>query len=83
MKTGYNKGIINQLNKFLIGKIESPSELNRWSMQVSAFLSTALGADEADNFLKLKSLNDYDEYALRIGHLQGLIARAEAEERKT
>ena len=79
MKTGYNKGMIDQLRKFLEDEFDNSAAIKRWSMQVSAFLKTALGADEADNFLKLNDPNEYDEYALRCGHLQGLIAKSEAE----
>jgi len=79
MKTYYNKGMIDQLKKFLEDELDSSAAIKRWSMQVSAFLNTALGADEADNFLRLNDPNEYDEYALRSGHLQGLISKAEAE----
>ncbi|RZB35986.1 MAG: hypothetical protein SRB2_02584 [Desulfobacteraceae bacterium Eth-SRB2] len=79
MKTGYNKGMIDQLKKFLEDELDYSAAIKRWSMQVSAFLNTALGADEAANFLKLNDPNEYDEYALRYGHLQGLISKAEAE----
>ncbi len=79
MKTGYNKGMIDQLKKFLEDELDSSAAIKRWSMQVSAFLNTALGADESANFLKLNDPNEYDEYALRYGHLQGLISKAEAE----
>jgi len=79
MKTGYNEGIIDQLRKFLEFELDGSASIKRWSMQVSAFLKTALGAEEADNFLKLNNSNEYDEYALRCGHLQGLISKAESE----
>jgi len=78
MKTGYNKGIIDQLRKFLADELDNLAAIKRWSMEVSAFLNTALGADEAANFSKLKNSNEYDEYALRVGHLQGIISKAEA-----
>ena len=71
--------MIDHLKKFLEAELDSPATIKRWSMQVSQFLNTALGAYEADNFLKLNNSNEYDEFALRSGHLQGLIAKAEAE----
>ena len=71
--------MIDQLKKFLEAELDNTAEIKRWSMQVSAFLNTAFGADEADSFLKLNNSNEYDEHALRSGHLQGLIAKAEAE----
>lgn len=80
MKANLNKVITDRLKEFIETEISSSVALSRWSSQVSAFLTTALGADEADIFLKLKDPDDeYNQYALRIGYLQGLIARAEAE----
>lgn len=80
MKTNLNKGITAQLKEFIEDELGSTVALSRWSSQVSAFLTTALGADEADYFLKLKDSDEFNQYALRIGHLQGIIARAEAGE---
>ena len=49
-------------------------QVNRWSNRVATFLAQALGADEADRFRNLSSENEFDELALRRGHIEGLIA---------
>lgn len=83
MKINYNKKIIDRINNLLKVNIDNPVEINRWSMHVSAFLNTALGPEEADKFLDIKAPNPWDEYSLRSGHLQGLIAKAETQEELT
>ena len=50
-----------------------------WSIKVVAFLRSAVGETEASQFIRLMSEDDSKVQALRLGHLQGLIARAEAE----
>ena len=49
-------GIAEQLSEFCKGAddLSKSYRLDRWSSQVSAFLKTALGPDEADTFLSLK-----------------------------
>lgn len=76
-----NKAISEQLSKFVVefDHLESSVGIIRWSKKVSAFLSTTLGADEADTFKSLRDENEWDEAALRVGHIQGLVAKADAE----
>jgi predicted nucleotide-binding protein len=76
-----NKSIADLLAKFCMkgDKLESIALVDRWSGQVSAFLKTAVGPSESDEFIRLFASNSYDQHALRLGHLQGLIARAEAQ----
>ena len=55
----------------------SPVEHDRWSRRVSAFLQAAMGADQAADFNNLASPDSWEQHALRLGHLEGLMARAE------
>ena len=80
MKTNLNKRITDRLKEFIEAEIDNPASVSRWSLQVSEFLTTVLGDDEAGYFLNLSDSNEYDQHARRIGHLQGLIDRAEAAE---
>jgi predicted nucleotide-binding protein len=50
-------------------------QVNQWSKRVAMFLREALGVEESTRFRSLKSENEFDELALRCGHLEGLIAR--------
>ena len=46
-----------------------------WSSKVSAFLRSAVSEAEADAFLKLRSGSIGGQHALRLGHVQGLLAK--------
>jgi predicted nucleotide-binding protein len=53
-----------------------------WSFKVGAFLETALGPDQKDRFFTLGiATDDWATHALRLGHLQGILAEAEADPR--
>ena len=58
--------------------IESPVEHDRWSRRVSAFLQAAMGADQAADFNNLVTPDSWEQHALRLGHLEGLMALAES-----
>jgi predicted nucleotide-binding protein len=65
-------------------RAESERELDLWSDKVTAFFRSAVGPDEADEFVKLRNYSDaWKQHALRLGHIQGLIAKAEAETSET
>jgi len=68
-----------QLAQYLedASKISYDAEIPRWSNRVATFLSEAMGADAAARFRSLTSLNEYDELALKCGHLEGLLARSD------
>lgn len=51
----------------------------RWATRVAAFLQAANALDERDSFTSLTADNVWDTRALQLGHLEGLIAKAEAE----
>lgn len=56
-------------------ELQSSFGLTNWSKRAESFLRTALGPDAADEFLQLKDDDEWLEHSLRLGHLQGLIAR--------
>jgi predicted nucleotide-binding protein len=60
-------------------QVNSSTGLNYWFSKVSSFLRTAIGPDAADEFLALQDEQEWTEYALRLGHLQGLVAKTEAQ----
>ena len=59
--------------------IESSFEHDRWYRRVSGFLQAAMGADQAADFNNLVALDSWEQHALRLGHLEGLLAREELE----
>jgi len=59
--------------------VPTSTEVERWSNRVAAFLGAAIGADSANEFKKLFAENIYDQHAVRMGHLEGLLARSQAE----
>ena len=76
------KSIADYLTKLCdeAGEVQSTFGLNNWTMKTSSFLRTALGPDAADEFLQLKDNHDeWTEHAMRLGHLQGLLAKSQAE----
>jgi len=56
--------------------------MERWASKVEAFLRAAGAPDECDSFSSLESDDSWDLHALRLGHLQGLLAKAESESSK-
>jgi len=56
-------------------EVQSSFGLTNWSNRAASFLRTALGPDASDEFLQLKDEDEWLEHSLRLGHLQGLIAR--------
>lgn len=75
-----NTAVVERLNEFCkeADDISSGIGLDRWSTKVGSFLKTAIGEEEAGEFLSLDDFDEWNQHALRIGHLQGLIARSEA-----
>ena len=74
--------VANQLANFCkeADDLSTTHGLNKWASKVSSFLRTALGPDAQEEFMWLRDGEDeWTEHALRVGHLQGLIAKAEAE----
>ncbi len=80
-KLALNPAIVERLVEFCreAGDIDSDAGLDRWSIMVGSFLRTALGEEEAREFHGLQEFNEWHQNALRVGHLQGLIARSQAD----
>lgn len=81
MERKISKPVIERLKSLCeeTNQISNSYGIERWMIHVSSFLSTALGSDEADIFLSLKHDEEWQELAMRLGHLQGLMAKGEAE----
>ena len=59
---------------------DSPRKHELWSKKVTAFLRSAVGPDEADQFERLTDYIDpWAQHALRLGHLEGFIAKESAQ----
>ena len=58
-------------------RIEADYDVKRWALIVSSFLGAAGYLNERDNFDSLTADNVWDVHALRIGYLQGLVAKFE------
>lgn len=58
---------------------EGDAYITRWLGRVATFLTEAMGADVAARFTSLTADNPYDELALKIGHIEGLLAKGEDE----
>lgn len=71
--------IVKHLNSFITeaNKLDQGYLIDRWAFTVSSFLGTAGFPDERENFLNLTSEDPWDVHALRIGYLQGLVAKSE------
>src|SRR6185503_1251434 len=78
-----NKGTADHLRDLLGDgdRSESDAENDRWGVRVKAFLGSALGPDQAREFEHLVNDDGWSQHALRLGHIQGLIARFESEAR--
>jgi len=57
--------------------VRDSREAELWSGKVSSFLRTAIGSVEAATFLKLSDGDVWTQHSIRVGHIQGLVARAE------
>ena len=57
--------------------IETSVAVSRWSRRVEMFLTEALGVDVASRFKSLEAIDEYDELALKCGHIEGLLAKDE------
>lgn len=60
-------------------EINNPRAMELWAIKVTAFLRTAVGPTEADTFFRLIASGAWERHALRMGHIQGLIARVESQ----
>jgi hypothetical protein len=57
--------------------LSNTASINHWSKRVQTFLTEAMGADVADRFRKIRSGDEYDDLAYRVGQIEGLIAKGD------
>lgn len=79
------KPIADRLSKLSDEGAEADSArtMDLWANKVAAFLGTASGAAEAASFSRLSASGPWETHALRMGHVLGLIAKAERPEDPT
>jgi len=54
-------------------------QISRWISRVGAFLDEAMGPDESALFRLLDAQDIFDELALKLGHIEGLVAKGHDE----
>ncbi len=57
--------------------ISADWQIRRWISRVTTFFIEAIGLDETDRFRNLISSDEYDELALKLGYVEGLLAKGE------
>lgn len=57
--------------------------IERWANQAASFLNAAMGKEHASEFWRLKSDDTWQQHSLRLGHIQGLIARIADQSHRT
>ncbi len=72
------KAIAEQIDQLIEegSEISSSWEINRWSQKVAMFLRTTLGEDLSREFSAIESPNEWDVLSMRLGLLQGIVAKA-------
>lgn len=71
--------IVKHLNA-LLKEADTPErdvDVERWASKVSSFLKAAGDPQEVNDFNNIVANNPWDAHALRIGYLQGLVAKLE------
>jgi len=78
MVRSITKEIRDRLDSFCKEAEELDSEpfVDRWSDKVTSFLKTVFGTETVDEFLSLKHQNPWNQLAMRLGYIQGLVAKA-------
>jgi predicted nucleotide-binding protein len=56
-------------------EINNPHHLQNWYLKTLAFLEVSLGVSERVRFSRLGASSDWETHALRLGHLEGLMAK--------
>jgi predicted nucleotide-binding protein len=60
-------------------EITNARQMDLWFKRAVAFLGVAIGPMEADDFSRMFSDGEWEQHALRVGHLQGLVAKLESQ----
>ena len=73
------KAIADQINSLMDEalEIDNKVEIDRWSSKVTIFLRTTIGDELAKEFSTLKSSDDWEMLSMRLGLLQGILAKAQ------
>lgn len=58
-------------------KISEDWQIERWISRVTTFLAAAMGEDEAVRFRRIDGYSPHSNFALKLGHIEGLIAQGE------
>jgi predicted nucleotide-binding protein len=74
--------IVDRLSKLVAEgeDLTDPRGFDLWFRKIYEFIRVALGQMEADDFARLSSKLTWEQHAMRMGHLHGLIAKMEAQE---
>jgi predicted nucleotide-binding protein len=62
------------------GAVDQVYEASRWSTRVQKFIQTAIGEEQASDFISLTSHDAFDTVASQRGYLEGLIVLEEGED---
>lgn len=76
------KAVVEQLKKLFEDgeRVTNTREMEFWSSKAISFLRTAINPDEGRNLERLTNiLDEWAQHAMRLGHIQGLIAKEEGE----
>jgi predicted nucleotide-binding protein len=76
-----NRALVRKLQELVEegGAVDQPYEASRWSARAQKFLQTAIGAEQARDFISLTDDNVFDTVGSQRGYLEGLIVLAEGE----
>ncbi len=58
-------------------------DMQCWAQKTRRFLETAFGSEAANEFYNTPEFGGHEEHAIRLGHIQGIIAKAEADNSST
>lgn len=61
-------------------KISDAWQIEAWIQRVTSFLAEAMGEDEANRFQILHAQSSNSKLALKLGHIEGLMAKGEDEQ---
>lgn len=65
------------------GEVTNDFGIDRWSNQAAAFLNAALSTEYASEFWNLKAEESWEQHAMRLGHIEGLIAKLGVQMKQT
>jgi predicted nucleotide-binding protein len=74
------QSLVEKLSNFVqIGEnIKSSDDYDKWRARVTTFLAASVGPEAAEGFARLENTYWPDELALKLGHLEGVVAKETA-----